>query len=95
MFEILFKYPASIFHKGHFVLLTPWPLWLLAIGILAAAGLLFWHIRRHHGMLSGARPTAVVLDGRPVDNYQVLQTNRGTEVTMSTTAGHHTLTITA
>jgi hypothetical protein len=43
----------------------------------------------------GARPTAVVLDGQPVHNYQVLQTNRGTEVTMVTTAGHHTLTITA
>jgi hypothetical protein len=44
---------------------------------------------------SGARPTTVVLDGRPVHNYQVLQTNRGTEVTMSTTPGHHSLTITA
>ena len=43
----------------------------------------------------GARPAAVVLDGQPVHNYQVLQTNRGTEVTMVTTAGHHTLTITA
>jgi len=47
-----------------------------------------------HTLPSGARPTAVVLDGRPVHNYQVLQTNRGTEVTMSATAGHHTLTIT-
>ena len=55
MFEILFKYPASIFHKGHFVFLTPWPLWLLALAILAAAGLLFWHVRRNHGMLSGLR----------------------------------------
>lgn len=59
MFEILFKYPASIFHKGHFVFLTPWPLWLLAIAILAGAGLLFWHVRRNHGMLSGARPIAI------------------------------------
>ena len=48
-----------------------------------------------HTLPSGARPTAVMLDGRPVHNYQVLQTNRGTEVTMPTTAGHHTLTITA
>src|SRR5438132_7362599 len=61
MFEILFKYPASIFQKGHFVLLTPWPVWLLVIGILAAAGLLFWHIRRNHGMLSGVRPLAIWL----------------------------------
>src|SRR5262249_40189610 len=43
---------------------------------------------------SGSRPTAVELDGRPVRDYQIRQTNRGTEVTMSTTAGHHTLTIT-
>ena len=56
MFELLFKYPASIFHKGQFVFLTPWPIWLLAIAILAAAGALFWHVRRNHGMLSGAAP---------------------------------------
>jgi uncharacterized membrane protein len=59
MFELLFKYPASIFHKGQFVFLTPWPLWTLAIAILAAAGLLFWHVRRNHGMLSGLRPIAI------------------------------------
>jgi uncharacterized membrane protein len=34
---------------------------LLACAILAAAGLLFWHIRRNHGMLSGARPMAIWL----------------------------------
>jgi hypothetical protein len=56
MFELLFKYPASIFHKGQFVFLTPWPVWVLAIAILAAAVALFWHERRNHGMLSGARP---------------------------------------
>jgi uncharacterized membrane protein len=61
MFELLFKYPASIFHKGQFVFLTPWPLWVLAISILAVAGVLFWHVRRHHGMLSGARPLAIWL----------------------------------
>ena len=61
MFELLFKYPASIFHKGQFVFLTPWPVWALAIAILAAAGALFWHVRRNHGMLSGARPVAIWL----------------------------------
>ena len=61
MFELLFKYPASIFHKGQFVFLTPWPVWVLAIAILAAAGALFWHVRRNHGMLSGARPVAIWL----------------------------------
>src|SRR5215475_5928843 len=59
MFEFLFKYPLSIFHKGTFVFLTPWPLWLMAIGILAAGGLLFWQVRRSHGMLSGLRPIAI------------------------------------
>jgi uncharacterized membrane protein len=61
MFELLFKYPAGIFHKGHFVLLTPWPLWLLAAAAVCGAGLLYWHIRRNHGMLSGARPLAIWL----------------------------------
>ena len=40
------------------------------------------------------RPATVVLDGRTVHNYQVRQTNRGTEVTIATTAGHHTLSVT-
>ena len=61
MFELLFKYPASIFHKGQFVFLTPWPVWVLAIAILAAAGALFWHVRRNHGMLSGRAPVAIWL----------------------------------
>src|SRR6266496_3015271 len=59
MFEILFKYPTGIFHKGQFVFLTPWPLWLLAMAILVASALLFWHVRRNHGMLSGLRPIAI------------------------------------
>jgi hypothetical protein len=59
MFELLFKYPAAIFHKGQFVFLTPWPLWGLALAIAAAAGLLLWHVRRNHGMLSGLRPLAI------------------------------------
>src|ERR1051326_1631025 len=59
MFEILFKYPLSLFHKGQFVFLTPWPLWVLGMAILAAGALLFWHVRRNHGMLSGLRPLAI------------------------------------
>jgi len=61
MFEILFKYPLSLFQKGHFVFLTPWPLWLMAAGILIAAALLFWHVRRNRGLLSGLRPVAIWL----------------------------------
>jgi uncharacterized membrane protein len=33
----------------------------MAAGILVAAGMLFWHIHRNHGMLSGARPIAIWL----------------------------------
>jgi uncharacterized membrane protein len=61
MFELLFKYPASIFHKGQFVFLTPWPLWALALAILAVAALLFWNVNRNHGMLSGLRPAGIWL----------------------------------
>src|SRR5260370_23259657 len=61
MFEVLFKDPARSCHKGRFVFLTPWRVWALAIAILAAAGALFWHVRRNHGMLSGARPLAIWL----------------------------------
>jgi hypothetical protein len=46
-----------------------------------------------HTLPHGAHPVAVVLDGRPVHNYQVRETNRGTEVTVATGKGHHTLTI--
>jgi hypothetical protein len=48
-----------------------------------------------HTLTRGQQPVAVVLDGRAVHNYKVVETNRGTEVTVATTAGHHTLTITA
>lgn len=61
MFEVLFKYPTGIFHKGDFAFLAPWPLWLLGAAILAAAGLLFWQVRRNHGMLTGSRQVAVWL----------------------------------
>ena len=59
MFELLFKYPLSLFHKGQFVFLTPWPLWLLALAIVGAGALLFWNVQRNHGMLSGLRPIAI------------------------------------
>jgi hypothetical protein len=47
-----------------------------------------------HTLPTGESPAAVVLDGRQVHNYKVVETNRGAEVTVPTTAGHHTLTIT-
>jgi hypothetical protein len=47
-----------------------------------------------HTLAHGAHPITVKLDGHAVHNYQVRETNRGTEVTVSTTGGHHRLTIT-
>jgi len=59
MFELLFKYPGAVFEKGQFVLLSTWPLWLLAIAVLAAGAALAWHVRRSRGVLGGWRPAAV------------------------------------
>jgi hypothetical protein len=47
-----------------------------------------------HTLPAGVGPAAVALDGRVVHHYRVRVTNRGTEVTVPTTAGRHTLTIT-
>jgi hypothetical protein len=47
-----------------------------------------------HTLPAGARPATVVLDGRTVHDYRVRETNRGVEVTVRTTAGHHRLTVT-
>src|SRR5580698_8800969 len=59
MFEFLFKYPLSIFEKGKFVLLSGWPVWLLALLIAAAAAGLFWNMRQRHGLLSNARSIVI------------------------------------
>ncbi|HEY2845911.1 MAG TPA: hypothetical protein VGJ09_19780, partial [Bryobacteraceae bacterium] len=45
MFEFLFKYPLSIYRQGTFIFLAGWPLWLMGLGVLAAAaglGFLIW-----------------------------------------------------
>jgi hypothetical protein len=52
-------------------------------------------IRIGHTLPDGARPASVLLDGRAVGDYTVRQTNRGTEVTVPTSAGRHTLTVVA
>jgi uncharacterized membrane protein len=61
MFEFLFKYPATVFSRGQFVFLAPWPAWLLAAAMVAAAGALAWHVSRNRGLLSGTRPVMVWL----------------------------------
>ncbi|MEP7363484.1 MAG: glutamine amidotransferase [Acidobacteriota bacterium] len=42
MFELLFRYPLSAYAKGEWVFLARWPVSLLAVAILACAGLLGW-----------------------------------------------------
>jgi hypothetical protein len=48
MFQFLFKYPGPVFSKGHFVLLSAWPAWLLPVLIVAAAAslalLIHWRL---------------------------------------------------
>jgi uncharacterized membrane protein len=61
MFELLFKYPLAVFSKGKFVLLSGWPVWLLILLIVLAAGGLFWNMRQRHGILSKTRSTIVWL----------------------------------
>ena len=55
MFEFLFKYPPVVFSKGKLVLLSPWPLWLMGLLLIAAAAGIFWHIRQRHLLVSRAR----------------------------------------
>ena len=52
MFEFLFKYPASAFSNGTFVLLGSWPRWVLFATIAAAAGLLAWMIWRRRSQFA-------------------------------------------
>ena len=63
MFEFLFKYPASVFSKGSFVLLGSWPKWQLFAGILASAAALGWAIwsSTRHRARSFPRGRTVVL----------------------------------
>jgi uncharacterized membrane protein len=46
MFEFLFKYPLSIYRQGTFIFLAGWPIWLMGLGVLAAAGVLGFLIWR-------------------------------------------------
>src|SRR5690242_5549142 len=59
MFEFLFKYSPTVFSRGNFVFLAPWPLWALWLMMALGAGLLAWQIHRNQGLLSGLRPAGV------------------------------------
>ena len=49
MFQFFFKYPSAVFRKGQFVLLSPWPAWVLVVLIAAATGglalVIRWRLR--------------------------------------------------
>src|SRR5579862_108974 len=49
MFEFFFRYPARVFSRGDFVLLSSWPKWLLCILLLAAAAGLAWRVYSRFG----------------------------------------------
>jgi uncharacterized membrane protein len=63
MFEFLFKYPPTVFAKGSFVLLGQWPVWTLALLLLAAVAGLGWVIWRRRRSIApsmrGPRTAAV------------------------------------
>jgi uncharacterized membrane protein len=56
MFEFFFKYPHSLYQRGHFALLGAWPKWVLVLLILAAAAGLAWLVRSR---LAAAAPNEV------------------------------------
>jgi uncharacterized membrane protein len=63
MFEFLFKYPPTVFAKGTFVLLAQWPLWILAVGLIAVAlflGWTLWSRRQSVAPSIRGRRTAIV-----------------------------------
>jgi uncharacterized membrane protein len=61
MFELLFKYPQAVFAKGKLVLLSPWPVWLMFVLLILAAGGLYWHMRQRQVVLSTLRSTLIWL----------------------------------
>ena len=61
MFEFLFKYPPAIFSKGKLALLSPWPLWLLLVLLIAAGAGLYWNMRQRPVALSRMRSTVIWL----------------------------------
>jgi uncharacterized membrane protein len=46
MFELFFKYPATVFSRGRFVLVSGWPVWVLVLLGAAGAAALAWLVFR-------------------------------------------------
>src|SRR3984885_15798760 len=45
MFELLFKYPRSVYARGQFAFLGAWPKWMLVVLVIGVAVGLAWLIR--------------------------------------------------
>jgi hypothetical protein len=67
---------------------------VVAHEVVSDGSIWFGHDSRTTNPPQGTHPAAVAPDGRPVTSYQITSTSRGVEVTVATTAGRHTLTIT-
>ena len=64
MFEFLFKYPQAVFSRGTIVLLGAWPVWSMALAMLAAGGALAYVVRKRSAgsaRMAGLRGAAVWL----------------------------------
>ncbi len=65
MFEFLFKYPPTVFARGDYLLLSPWPVWwlgaFLTLASLLLAGTILRRLRRSSGWKTGWRPVVIWL----------------------------------
>jgi hypothetical protein len=59
MFQFLFKYPIPVFTRGRFVLLSPWPAWvlvaLIAVATVGLALVIRWRLGQAAPRLRGWR----------------------------------------
>src|SRR5882724_2847944 len=61
MFELLFKYPVSVFQKGSFVWMAGLPVWLLILAIAGAIGGVGYLLQQRRGssVLKGHRAAII------------------------------------
>ena len=59
MFELLFHYPLTVYRKGDFLFASGWPVWLLALLVLAAGAALYWNMQQSPGRLTARQKLAI------------------------------------
>lgn len=62
MFEFFFKYPATVFSKGTFVLGSGWPVWLLVVTVALICAVLFWFVWKRR-LATGALARSLTIWG--------------------------------